>query len=77
MKKVILIISSVFLFTLFSTNVFAAGDAENIKKLSSFKRTDTVAGVVIPQNTQFAENVKKILFHKLNYRQVLKLSCLL
>lgn len=59
MKKLIIIATS-FIFTmLMNANVFAAGDSENIAKLSSFQKTGTGAGEVIPQNTQYAENVKK------------------
>ncbi len=66
MKKLITIITS-FLFTmLMCANVFAAGDEANIKLLSGFKKTGTTAGEVIPQNTQFAENVKNNIISKVN-----------
>jgi len=66
MKKLITIITS-FLFTmLMCANVFAAGDEANIKLLSGFKKTGTVAGEVIPQNTQYAENVKNNIISKVN-----------
>ena len=66
MKKLITIITS-FVFTmLMCTNVFAAGDESNIAKLSGFKTTGTAAGEVIPQNTQYAANVKNNIISKIN-----------
>ena len=58
MRKLIIIVTSFIFTVLMSANVFAAGDEANIAKLSSFKKTGTAAGEVIPQNTKFAENVK-------------------
>ena len=54
MKKKLSILISILTLSLFATNVFAAGDAENVKKLSNFKKTGTEAGIVIPQDTKFA-----------------------
>ena len=66
MRKLITIITS-FVFTmLMCTNVFAAGDESNIAKLSGFKTTGTAAGEVIPQNTQYAANVKNNIISKIN-----------
>ena len=66
MKKLITIMTS-FVFTiLMCANVFAAGDEANIAKLSSFKKTGTAAGEVIPQNTKFADNVKSNIISKIN-----------
>ena len=48
MKKILLSISSFLIFLVFSsTTVFSAGDEENIKKLSSFKKTDGAVAEVI------------------------------
>ena len=56
MKKITsLLITSVFL-SLFSTVAFSD---ENVKKLSNFQATGTEPGIVIPQDTKFAENIKK------------------
>ena len=66
MKKIMSFIISLFFLTLFSNSAFAAGDSENVKKLSSFKKTGTAAGEVIPQNTKFAENVKANIISKVN-----------
>jgi|TARA_B110000259_G_scaffold20486_1_gene21351 hypothetical protein len=59
MKKFISLIASILTLTLYSISSFAAGDEENIKKLSSFKNTGTQAGVIIPQDTRYAANIKK------------------
>ena len=66
MKKLIIIVTSFIFTVLISANVFAAGDDANIKKLSGFKKTGTAAGEVIPQNTQYAENVKNNIISKVN-----------
>ena len=58
MKKIMSFIISLFFLTLFYNSAFAAGDDENIAKLSSFKKTGTAAGEVIPQNAKFADNIK-------------------
>jgi len=39
----------------------ARDDAENISKLSSFKRTDTAPAKRVPQEGKYAENLKKVL----------------
>ena len=59
MKKIISLITSVFLLILFTNTVFSAGDEENLNLLGSFKRTDAAMGESIPQDTKFAENVRK------------------
>ena len=66
MKKIVSFIISLFFLSLTYTSVFAAGDEENVKKLSSFKKTGTAAGEVIAQNTKFAENVKANIISKVN-----------
>ena len=70
MKKLFLIIST-FLFTsILTTFGFSAGDEATIKKLSSmYKSGDTTKAIVVPQDTKFAANIKKI------YCQILR--CLL
>jgi len=60
MSKLKVVITTI-LFAVFSlTNAYSAGDAEAIKKLSSFQKTgmDVVADV-IDQNTKFRANVEK------------------
>jgi glucose/arabinose dehydrogenase len=60
MKKIIAILTAVFLSaTLVVGTGYGKGDAENIKKLGNFQKTDTGSGEVIPQDTKFAANVRK------------------
>ncbi|MFQ5623766.1 MAG: PQQ-dependent sugar dehydrogenase [Paracoccaceae bacterium] len=40
---------------------FAAGDEENLSKLGSFKRTDTGDMQRVPQDTKYADNLRKML----------------
>ena len=47
------------------------------KKLSNFKKTGTVAGIVIPQDTKFAANIKKNILPNIITINVLKLNFLL
>ena len=74
MKKIISLIASLFVLVLWSAGAFAAGDEENIAKLSSFKKTDTKPGIVVPQDTKFAENVKKNILPKVNMPAGFKIS---
>ena len=50
MKKLVTIVTSFVFTVLLGANVFAAGDDANIQKLSSFKKTGTAAGEVIPRH---------------------------
>jgi len=59
MKKIISFIISMLFLSLFYNSAFAAGDDENIKLLSSFKKTGGGPGEVIPQDTKFADNIRK------------------
>ena len=67
MRKLFSLLSTILVATVFSmTSAFSAGDEENIKKLSSFKKTDNpVRGEVIEQNTKFAENIKANILPKI------------
>ncbi len=47
-------------------SVLAAGDDENIKKLSNFQSTGGVQGEVIPQDTKFASNIRKNILPHIN-----------
>ena len=59
MKKIMSFIVSLLFLSLFYNSAFAAGDAENIKLLSGFKKTGGGAGEVIPQDTKFVDNIRK------------------
>ena len=60
MRKISIILSSLLFVVSVFTSAYSAGDAEAIKKLSSFKKTgiDVVADV-IDQNTKFRTNIEK------------------
>jgi glucose/arabinose dehydrogenase len=58
MKKALLLVGSALVFSLTQLGANAAGDAENIKKLSSFKSTGGQRGEVIEQDTKFAANIR-------------------
>ena len=59
MKRSILLPISLSLTMLASSGSYAAGDEENIKKLSSFQSTGGSRGEVIEQDTRFADNIRK------------------
>jgi glucose/arabinose dehydrogenase len=59
MKSKLLITVSAFVIATFANNAFAAGDEDNIQKLSSFKSTGGSQGEVIPQDTKFAANIRR------------------
>jgi len=44
-----------------ATSAFAAGDEENLSKLGVFKRTDTAPAQRVPQDTKYADNLRKVL----------------
>ena len=60
MRKISYILTSLLFAAFTFTSAQSAGDAEAIKKLSSFKKTgiDVVADV-IEQNTKFRANIEK------------------
>ncbi len=62
MKKSWMVLAAASLtFAVASNGTFAAGDQENLKKLGSFKRTDTGAMKRIPQEGKYADNLRKVL----------------
>ncbi len=58
MKKSLPLVVSALVFSLTQINANAAGDADTIKKLSSFKSTGGQRGEVIEQDTKFAANIR-------------------
>lgn len=59
MKTKLLVTISAFVIAIFANQAFSTGDEENIQKLSSFKSTGGSRGEVIPQDTKFAQNIKR------------------
>ena len=65
MKKIITIVTSIILTVVMNSYTFAAGDDANLQLLGSFKRTDSAMGESIPQDTKFADNVRKNIISKI------------
>jgi glucose/arabinose dehydrogenase len=62
MVKSSLFLSAVSLSVLlFATPGFAAGDDANLSKLGAFKKTDTGPMERVPQDTKYADNLRKVL----------------
>ena len=61
MRKQILAAAIGAAFAFAAGGAFAKGDEQNLERLGSFKRTDTVPGKSVPQGGQYAENLKKVL----------------
>ena len=62
MKKTGVFITAACITAIFASSaVLAAGDADNLEKLGAFKRTDTGAMKSIPQDTNYANNLRKVL----------------
>ena len=55
------VLAAAVALTAASPQLYAAGDAKNLKKLGAFKRTDTPPMKRIAQNTKYAENLRKVL----------------
>ena len=62
MKKYgLLLLAAGMAFTFSANGVNAKGDEENLQKLGSFKRTDTMPMKRVEQDTKYADNIRKIL----------------
>jgi len=63
------------ILSLLISNAYSAGDAEQIKALSSFKKTGLdVKGEVIPQDTKYAANIKKNILPNIKLPQGFKIE---
>ena len=63
------------ILSLLISNAYSAGDAEQIKALSSFKKTGLdVKGEVIPQDTKYAANIKKNILPNIKLPQGFKIQ---
>ena len=60
-KYGLLLLAAGLAFSFSVTGANAAGDAENLKKLGAFKRTDTAPMMRVEQDTKYANNIRKIL----------------
>ena len=65
MKRLISLLTSALLISLFSSTSFADDRNKNIDKLSSFKSTGATAGIVVPQEGKYMDNIKKNILPKI------------
>ncbi len=73
MKKLV-VITSALLISLWSSVSFADDRNKNINKLSSFKSTGTAAGIVVPQEGKYMDNIKKNILPKIKMPPGFKIS---
>ena len=74
MRKLVSIITSFLLISLWSSISFADDRNKNIDKLSSFKSTGTAAGIVVPQDGKYMDNIKKNILPKIKMPPGFKIS---
>ena len=65
MRRLVSLLTSVLLIILWSSGSFADDRNKNIDKLSSFKSTGTAAGIVVPQEGKYMDNIKKNILPKI------------
>lgn len=62
MEKLIQLLTAVsVVLGLVTSPAFAASDADNLKKLGSFQRTDTGPMMRVPQDGKYADNLRRVL----------------
>ena len=74
MRKLISIITSAILISLWSSVSFADDRNKNIDKLSSFKSTGTAAGIVVPQDGKYMDNIRNNILPKIKMPAGFKIS---
>ena len=74
MKRLISLLTSALLISLFSSTSFADDRNKNIDKLSSFKSTGATAGIVVPQEGKYMDNIKKNILPKITMPPGFKIS---
>ena len=74
MKRLISLLTSALLISLFSSTSFADDRNKNIDKLSSFKSTGATAGIVVPQEGKYMDNIKKNILPKIKMPPGFKIS---
>ena len=74
MNRLISIITSVLFLSLWSSVSFADDRNKNIDKLSSFKSTGASAGIVVPQEGKYVDNIKKNILPKIKMPAGFKIS---
>jgi glucose/arabinose dehydrogenase len=74
MRRLVSLFTSVLLITLWSSGSFADDRNKNIDKLSSFKSTGASAGIVVPQEGKYMDNIKKNILPKIKMPPGFKIS---
>ena len=73
MKRLV-VITSALLISLLSSISFADDRNKNIDKLSSFKSTGTAAGIVVPQEGKYMDNVRNNILPNIKMPAGFKIS---
>ena len=73
MKRLV-VITSALLISLLSSVSFADDRNKNIDKLSSFKSTGTAAGIVVPQDGKYMDNIRNNILPKIKMPAGFKIS---
>ena len=74
MRKLVSIITSLLLISLWSSVSFADDRNKNIDKLSSFKSTGASAGIVVPQDGKYMDNIRANILPKIKMPPGFKIS---
>ena len=74
MRRLVSLLTSVLLISLWSSVSFADDRNKNIDKLSSFKSTGATAGIVVPQEGKYMDNIKKNILPKIKMPPGFKIS---
>ena len=74
MKRLLSLLTSALLMSLCSSFTFADDRNKNIDKLSSFKSTGATAGIVVPQEGKYMDNIKKNILPKIKMPAGFKIS---
>ena len=74
MRRLVSLLTSVLLISLWSSVSFADDRNKNIDKLSSFKSTGTAAGIVVPKEGKYMDNIKKNIIPKIKMPAGIKIT---
>ena len=74
MRRLVSLLTSVLLISLWSSVSFADDRNKNIDKLSSFKSTGASAGIVVPQDGKYMDNIKANILPKIKMPPGFKIS---
>ena len=74
MRRLVSLLTSVLLISLWSSVSFADDRNKNIDKLSSFKSTGASAGIVVPQEGKYMDNIRANILPKIKMPPGFKIS---